>query len=451
MSTKLKQKQSLRQSLSPQQLIQANILQLNVSYLEKKILDELEKNPLLEQSEPEEISLVDSKQTDEQVDFDEDPDEYEPSNIYDNNNSHSYDFPIKQQVDFIEDLVQQLDAYKFKDWERAIAEEILWNLDDNGYLPIEPILIADRFQKTSSDVIKILEKVQQLDPPGIAARDLQDCLKIQLSHNKNSFAYKIVTEHFDDFSNHRYENIQKKLNIGNESLSEILQEISKLDPHPRKSKIGEESETVVPDLLILRQDENWKIIVNDSWIPELSLNDKYVNIMDQKKISTDEKKYLKEKFNSASWFISAIKQRRKTLFLVMKEIIIRQPKFFEGDTKSLIPMKLKDIAEELNMDISTISRSTRGKYVDTPYGIFELKSFFTDGYIIKSGEEVSTTIIKNLLKQLIDDEDKKSPLTDSHLAEKLNIKGYPVARRTVAKYREQLEFPVARLRRQLTH
>jgi DNA-directed RNA polymerase specialized sigma subunit, sigma54 homolog len=147
MSTKLKQKQSLRQSLSPQQLIQANILQLNVSYLEKKILDELEKNPLLEQSEPEEISLVDSKQTDEQVDFDEDPDEYEPSNIYDNNNSHSYDFPIKQQVDFIEDLVQQLDAYKFKDWERAIAEEILWNLDDNGYLPIEPILIADRFQK----------------------------------------------------------------------------------------------------------------------------------------------------------------------------------------------------------------------------------------------------------------------------------------------------------------
>ena len=210
--SKLKQNQSLRQSLSPQQVIQANILQLNVSYLEEKILDELESNPVLEQAESDEIPLIDNDQRDEQVDFEEDPDEYEPSNIYDNN-SHYHDFPIREQVDFIENLIKQLDSYKFKDWERAIAEEILWNLDDNGYLPIEPILIADRFQKTSSDVIKILEKVQQLDPPGIAARDLQDCLKIQLSHNKNSFAYKIVTEHFDDFINKRYNHISKKENI----------------------------------------------------------------------------------------------------------------------------------------------------------------------------------------------------------------------------------------------
>ena len=449
--SKLKQNQSLRQSLSPQQVIQANILQLNVSYLEEKILDELENNLLLDQTESEEISLLDSKQSDEQVDFDEDPDEYEPSNIYDNNYLHNHDIPIREKVDFIENLIQQLDSYKFKDWERAISEEILWNLDNNGYLSIDPILIADRFQRTDLEVMKILEKVQQLDPPGIAARDLQDCLKIQLSHNKNSFAYKIVTEHFDDFSNHRYENIQKKLNIDKESLSEVLREISKLDPHPRKSKIGEESETVIPDLLVLQRDGKWKIIVNDSWIPELSLNDKYVTMLDQKKISADEKKYLKEKFDSASWFIDAIQQRRETLSLVMKEIIIRQPKFFEGDIKSLVTMKLKDLAEELKMDISTISRSTRGKYVDTPYGIFELKSFFSDGYIIKSGEEISTRIIKDFLKQLIDDEDKNEPLTDSHLADKLNIQGFPVARRTVTKYREQLQFPVARLRKQLTH
>ena len=299
--------------------------------------------------------------------------------------------------------------------------------------------------------MKILEKVQQLDPPGIAARDLQDCLKIQLNEKSHSLAYKIITNHFDDFSNHRYENIQKKLNIDKESLSEVLREISKLDPHPRKSKIGEESETVIPDLLVLQRDGKWKIIVNDSWIPELSLNDKYVTMLDQKKISADEKKYLKEKFDSASWFIDAIQQRRETLSLVMKEIIIRQPKFFEGDIKSLVPMKLKDLAEELKMDISTISRSTRGKYVDTPYGIFELKSFFSDGYIIKSGEEISTKIIKDFLKQLIDDEDKNEPITDSHLADKLNIQGFPVARRTVAKYREQLQFPVARLRKQLIH
>ena len=174
-------------------------------------------------------------------------------------------------------------------------------------------------------------------------------------------------------------------------------------------------------------------------------------MLDQKKISADEKKYLTEKFNSASWFLDAIQQRRETLSLVMKEIIIRQPKFFEGDIKSLVPMKLKDLAEELKMDISTISRSTRGKYVDTPYGIFELKSFFSDGYIIKSGEEISTKIIKDFLKQLIDDEDKNEPLTDSHLADKLNIQGFPVARRTVTKYRDQLQFPLARLRKQLTH
>ena len=449
--SKLKQNQSLRQSLSPQQVIQANILQLNVSYLEEKILDELENNLLLDQTESEEISLLDSKQSDEQVDFDEDPDEYEPSNIYDNNYLHNHDIPIREKVDFIENLIQQLDSYKFKDWERAISEEILWNLDNNGYLSIDPILIADRFQRTDLEVMKILEKVQQLDPPGIAARDLQDCLKIQLNDKSHSLAYKIITNHFDDFSNHRYENIQKKLNIDKESLSEVLREISKLDPHPRKSKIGEESETVIPDLLVLQRDGKWKIIVNDSWIPELSLNDKYVTMLDQKKISADEKKYLTEKFNSASWFLDAIQQRRETLSLVMKEIIIRQPKFFEGDIKSLVPMKLKDLAEELKMDISTISRSTRGKYVDTPYGIFELKSFFSDGYIIKSGEEISTKIIKDFLKQLIDDEDKNEPLTDSHLADKLNIKGFPVARRTVAKYREQLQFPVARLRKQLTH
>ena len=269
--SKLKQNQSLRQSLSPQQVIQANILQLNVSYLEEKILDELESNPVLEQSESDEIPLIDNNQRDEQVDFEEDPDEYEPSNIYDNN-SHYHDFPIREQVDFIENLIQQLDSYKFKDWERAIAEEILWNLDDNGYLPIEPILIAERFQTTDLEVMRILEKVQQLDPPGIAARNLQDCLKIQLNDKTGSLAYKIITKHFDDFSNHRYENIQKKLQIENESLSEVLQEISKLDPHPRKSKIGQESETVIPDLLVLQQDGKWKIIVNDSWIPELSLN-----------------------------------------------------------------------------------------------------------------------------------------------------------------------------------
>ncbi len=449
--TALTQKQSLRQSLSPQQVIQANILQLNISILEKKILDELESNPLLEQSVAEEQSVQEENLLEAEVEYDEDPDEYEPANIYDNNNIKDREIPIKDQLDFIESLVQQLDAYKFKNWERTIAEEILWNLDENGYLAVDLVLIADRYDRTKHEVLSVLEKIHQLDPPGIAARNLQECLKIQMINKQNTTAYHIVMNYFDDFANHRYEKIKKELNIDNSTLSKVINEITKLDPHPGKGKIGEESETVIPDLLVVQQDGSWKIIINDSTIPELNINNEYITMLDKSDISVDTKKYLKEKFDSASWFIQAIQQRHDTLSKVMKSIIERQKHFFEGETDILIPMKLQDIADDIKMDISTISRSTRGKYVDTPYGIFELKSFFTDGYIINSGEEVSTNTIKDLLKQLIDEEDKKSPLTDTNLTKKLNSKGYPVARRTVAKYREQLNFPVARLRRQLTH
>ena len=380
--TTLKQKQSLRQSLSPQQVIQANILQLNISILEKKILDELESNPLLEQSETNDESISTADDLEKEVEYDEDPDEYEPANIYENNNFQDRDIPVKAQVDFIEGLVQQLDAYKFKDWERAIAEEILWNLDENGYLTIEPVLIADRYERTDDEVLSILEKIQHLDPPGIAARDLQECLKIQLVDKQDTVSYQVVMNYFDDFANHRYEKIKRKLNIDNATLEDVINEIAKLDPHPGKGKFGEESETVIPDLLVVQQDGQWKIIINDSTLPELNISNEYVTMLDKNDISTDTKKYLKEKFDLASWFIQAIEQRRDTLSKVMRSIIERQTRFFEGDTDVLIPMKLQDIADEIKMDISTISRSTRGKYVDTPYGIFELKSFFTDGYKI---------------------------------------------------------------------
>ena len=383
--TTLIQKQSLRQSLSPQQVIQANILQLNISVLEKKILDELESNPLLESSVTEDESVEGLDDLESEVEYDQDPDEFEPSNIYDNKNFQDREIPIRDQLDFIEGLVQQLDAYKFNNWQRDVAEEILWNLDENGYLAVDIVLIADRYERTDKEVLSVLEKIQQLDP------------------------------------------------------------------YPGKGKIGKESETVIPDLLIVQQDGKWKIIINDSNIPELSISNEYLSMLEKSDISSDTKKYLKEKFDSASWFIQAIQQRHDTLSKVMRSIIERQSNFFEGEVGNLIPMKLQDIADDIKMDISTISRSTRGKYVDTPYGIFELKSFFSDGYIINSGEEVSTNTIKDLLKQLIDAEDKKTPLTDTNLTKELNRKGYPVARRTVAKYREQLHFPVARLRRQLTH
>ena len=449
--TTLIQKQSLRQSLSPQQVIQANILQLNISVLEKKILDELESNPLLESSVTEDESVEGLDDLESEVEYDQDPDEFEPSNIYDNKNFQDREIPIRDQLDFIEGLVQQLDAYKFNNWQRDVAEEILWNLDENGYLAVDIVLIADRYERTDKEVLSVLEKIQQLDPPGIAARDLQECLKIQLIDKQDTTVFHIVMNYFDDFANHRYEKIKKELNVDDSTLSKVIDEIAKLDPYPGKGKIGKESETVIPDLLIVQQDGKWKIIINDSNIPELSISNEYLSMLGKGDISSDTKKYLKEKFDSASWFIQAIQQRHDTLSKVMQSIIERQSNFFEGEIENLIPMKLQDIADDIKMDISTISRSTRGKYVDTPYGIFELKSFFSDGYIINSGEEVSTNTIKDLLKQLIDAEDKKTPLTDTNLTKELNRKGYPVARRTVAKYREQLHFPVARLRRQLTH
>ena len=447
--SKLKQKQSQRQFLSPQQVIQASILQLNVSALETKILDELESNPVLDQSldNEDEESLSEPQE----VDYEDDPDEYEPSNIYDNFKKEDHDIPIAEQIDFVEGLVNQLVGLNLKEWEQVIAEEILWNLDQNGYLGVDPILIADRFNQSETSVNQVLNKVQKLDPSGIAALNLQDCLMIQLRGQEQTIAYQIISEYFDDFANHRYDNLLKKLNIDKDILGEIIEEIRTLNPRPGEGKIGIANEVLTPDLLAVQRDFLWKVIVNDSWIPELNINNQYVQMLNQKDLSKETQKYLKEKFDAASWFIQAIEQRRNTLTLVMEAIINRQPAFFDGKVSSLIPMKLQDIADDIKMDISTISRSTRGKYVDTPYGIFELKSFFTESYILESGQAVSTNSIKNLLKELIKEEGKDSPLTDTDLADKLKLEGFPVARRTVAKYREQLQFPVARLRRGINH
>ena len=446
---KIKQRQSIRQTLSPEQVIQARILQLNVSNLEEKILDELENNPVLDQSESDEDG--ETLEAEQEVDYEEDPDEYEPANIYDNNQSEDRNIPMAEQVDFVEGLVRQLDGLNLDYWERTIAEEIIWNLDENGYLGVDLILIADRYDQSDNDVESVLYKVQQLEPLGIAARDLQDCLLIQLQGKEQTIAYQIVSEYFDDFANHRYDSLQKSLEIEKGLLGEIIDEIKTLNPRPGEGKIGKGTEMVIPDLLAVERDGAWKVIVNDSWIPDLNLSNEYVTMLDQKDLSRETQKYIKEKFDSASWFIQAIQQRRRTLTAVMEAIIIRQQLFFKGEIESLTPMKLQDIADDVAMDISTISRSTRGKYVDTPYGIFELKSFFTDSYTLESGKAVSTKAIKDFLKKLIENENKDTPLTDTDLADQLKVEGFPVARRTVAKYREQLQFPVARLRRQLTH
>lgn len=445
--SQLKQKQSQNQSLSPQQILQTLVLQLNSTTLEQKVLDELESNPLLESVDP---ILEDQKQEeDNDVDFEEDPDEFEPGNVYSNEKSID-DIPIEEQLDFLQGLSQQLSELNLTDKQKDVAEEIIWNLDQNGYLALDLILIADRFNISEQSAEKVLRKVQQLDPPGIGARNLQECLLLQLNKKNQEYHRIIVKDHFDLFINHNYDSILKILALKKDQLENIIKDIKKLNPYPGEGKIKNYKDTIIPDLLVSYEKNKWKIIVYDSWVSDLTINKNYLEMAEQTSISKDTKKFLKEKYDSASWLIKAIEQRNQTLKAVMREIIESQPDFFNGDFSVLKPMKLKDIADKLNMDISTISRSTRNKYVDTPYGLFELKFFFSKSFESNDGKNVSTKVIKDLLKQLIETEVKQKPLTDTAIANELKLKGFPIARRTVAKYREELKFPVARQRRQIT-
>ena len=444
----IKQKQSLNQSLSPQQILQTLILQLNSSSLEDRVSEELESNPLLDHLDT--MDAGEKVETKDDIDFEDDPDEYEPHNIY-NNETNKVDIPIAEQLDFLQDLSIQLNEFNLSNSEKRIAEEIIWNLDENGYFSLDTVLIADRLNISADKVEKILSLVQKLNPPGIGARNLQECLILQMPLEKYKNHRIILSDHFDDFVNHKYEKIINTLGIENEDLRFIIDDIKKLNPYPGEGKLKRRNDSVVPDLIVTFENNKWKISVNDSWISNISLNTKYLNSTKNKNLSKETKKYLGQKLDSATWLINAIEQRHSTLISVMEEIINNQPQFFDGDIASLIPMKLKDVANKLNMDISTISRSTRNKYVDTPYGIFELKSFFSGKYHLPNGEDVSIKLVKNLLKQLIDDEVKQEPLTDTNLAIRLKEKGYPVARRTVTKYREELKLPVARLRRQITN
>ena len=422
-------------------------MQLNSTTLEQKVLDELESNPLLESVDP---ILEDQKQEeDNDVDFEEDPDEFEPGNVYSNEKSID-DIPIEEQLDFLQGLSQQLSELNLTDKQKDVAEEIIWNLDQNGYLALDLILVADRFNISEQSAEKVLRKVQQLDPPGIGARNLQECLLLQLNKKNQEYHRIIVKDHFDLFINHNYDSILKILSLKKDQLENIIKDIKKLNPYPGEGKIKNYKDTIIPDLLVSYEKNKWKIIVYDSWVSDLTINKNYLEMAEQTSISKDTKKFLKEKYDSASWLIKAIEQRNQTLKAVMREIIESQPDFFNGDFSVLKPMKLKDIADKLNMDISTISRSTRNKYVDTPYGLFELKFFFSKSFESNDGKNVSTKVIKDLLKQLIETEVKQKPLTDTAIANELKLKGFPIARRTVAKYREELKFPVARQRRQIT-
>ena len=444
---RLSQKLEQKQKLAPRQVLQARLLQLNTINLEQTILKELEQNPILEQVEPEDFE--DKSMAEEILDEVDAPVE----DVYTDESSYyldqeKNDLPLPDRSSFIEDVINRMKDYGLTDIEQEIAEEILWNTNDRGYLDTDLVLIADSFELEEEDIEPILSIIQRIEPKGLASRNLKECLTIQLEDDKKSLSFSIITKYFDDFMHKRYDKIKTKLKCDDEQLHEAVNRISSLNPRPGEG-YADNFQIVIPDLIVREDGDDWLITTNDGGIPELRISKLYSEGIKEGEYSGKAKSFVREKMDSANWFIEAVKQRRITMVSVMRAIIKYQPEWFFGDMNHLRPLKLQDIAEEIGMDISTISRSTRGKFVDTPYGVFELKYYFTDALDLGDGRVLGTFVIKRALQNIINSENKKSPLNDDTLVEKLKDRGYKLARRTVAKYRDQLGVPVARLRKEI--
>ena len=449
MATTLKQIQAQKQKLAPRQVLQARLLQLNTMNLEQAIIEELEKNPLLEQVEPEDFQ--DNEDTEDETSM-EDID-VSVEDMYSDESTYylseqKKDMPLPDRNTLLEDLIDQLKDLNLNEDQKEIAEEIIWNTNERGYLDTDIILIADRFNLLEAEIGPILYRVQRLEPKGIASRNLQECLSIQLEHEENSLSHRIIHHYFDDFMHKRYDRIQDKLGCTKEELHDAVDHIAHLNPNPGEG-YRDRFQTVIPDVIVREDGDDWVITTNDGGIPELRISKAYENQIENEKLEGDAKKFIKEKMDSANWFIEAIAQRRITMVNVMHSIIGFQPEWFGGNMDYLRPLKLQDIAEKINMDISTISRSTRGKYVDTPYGIFELKYYFTDSIELSDGSILGTFVIKRALEKIIQSEDKTKPMSDDALVGALIQEGYKMARRTVAKYRDHMGYPVARLRKEI--
>jgi len=462
------QKLSQELRLAPQQILQSTILQLNILALEARVNQELEQNPVLEEVEQEtqqteeilDETLKQKKEEEEEKIDDFDIEDMLPDN--DDYKIREVVYNSKEEIKrvqpsprtLIDHLIDQVKLLHLDDKEYEIANEIIWNIDDKGYLtiPIENIAYAKGVNLEFA--LNVLRKIQHLDPPGLGARNLQECLLAQLEESPKRPAVKnaitIIRDHFDDFANKRFDKILKSLSWNKETLEEAIKVIQKLNPKPGASFSTGENSYIVPDLIVYKMGGDFVVEVNDTNIPELRINSRYMQMLfDKKKLNHEARNYIKKKIESAKWFIQAIQQRRVTMIKVMKAIINRQRDFFEDNTKPLKPMVLKDIAEDVGMDISTISRVTNGKYVQLDTGVYELKYFFSEGIVSENGTEISTKQVKEKLKELIDNEDKHNPYSDEMLSKLLKEAGFPVARRTVAKYREQMNIPVARLRKTL--
>ncbi len=484
----LKQKlqQKLLQKLSPQQIQMIKLLEIPTIQLEQRIKRELEENPVLEDSGSDE-GPVDDADSSEVKDQDPDGDEFSLEDyIGDDDEIPSYklnpgnysrdekreEIPFSVGSTFHEYLRQQLGLRKLTERQEMLADYILGNIDDDGYLRrkldaiVDDLAFSQNIQAGEEELMEILRIIQDFDPAGVGARDLQECLLLQLENKDREDpvierTWKILKYHFNEFTKKHYDKIMARVDIGEEELKEAIDEIVKLNPKPGSSfsdPMSKSFHQIVPDFILENNDGELQLSLNSRNVPDLRLSEHYTNMLasysENKNKQTREQKeaigFVKQKLDSAKWFIDAIKQRQHTLLLTMNAILQYQKEYFqEGDERKLRPMILKDIAEMTGLDISTISRVANSKYIQTHFGIFPLKYFFSEGLQTESGEEVSTREIKNILQECIENEDKKKPLTDEKLTEILREKGYNIARRTVAKYREQVGLPVARLRKEL--
>ena len=473
--------QKLEQRLSPQQIQLMKLLQVPTMELDQRIKQELEENPALEEGldSVEEDNFEEEYETDssEEVEefdlsdyFDDDTSEYKTQS---NNNSKDDEervIPLSGESSFQQRMTEQLHLLDLSDDQFMIADTIIGNLDESGYLNRELEAIVDDLAfsanviTTEAEVEKVLSLVQELDPAGIGARNLKECLILQINRiqdgNISRFtAKKILENHFEEFIKKHYDKIQKKFEISDEDLKDAIDEILRLNPKPGGSmrEAARNHQEIIPDFEIIENEGKLDLTLNGRNAPELKVNKDYEKMLrtysEGGKTSKSDKEavmFVKQKLDGAKWFIDAIKQRQNTLLSTMQAIMMYQKEYFlTGDETNLKPMILKDIAEIVDLDISTVSRVANSKYVITSQGTFALKYFFSESLSTNSGEEVSTREVKKILSEAVDNESKSKPLTDEKLTTLLKEKGYNIARRTVAKYREQLNIPVARLRKEL--
>ena len=461
------------------------LIQLPTQAFEQRIKQELEENPALDDSHNDsnedefqdenyddsydnEIINTDDINIDEYLSDDETPSYRLQANNYSADDEDRIT-PYAAGMTFTQHLINQLNTFRLNEQEYLIAEFLVGSINENGYIRreisdiVDDLAFTQGVYTTNEEVLKVLNIVHTLEPTGVGARNLQECLLLQLKQKPKEksveIAIKIIEKGFDQFAKKHYQKLIKKFNISEEELKAIISEIEKLNPKPGGGYTGNNkiTEHVVPDFSIKIIEGKLELTLNGRNAPELHISNEYNNMLkgykeskNKSKSQKDAVQFIKQKLDAAKWFIDAIKQRQQTLFVTMSAIMKYQEAYLlSGDEMDLKPMILKDIADEINMDISTVSRVANSKYVDTPYGTKLIKEFFSEAMKNDKGEDVSTREIKNILSNVVDNEDKKKPLTDEKLAQLLKEKGYPIARRTIAKYREQLDIPVARLRKKI--